>query len=67
MTFDVEDGDSFTYPAINLGGRLGYAVSPMVTLFGNVQGDIAFSDEDEIATDNAWVWPLAFGVESSTR
>lgn len=67
LTFDIEDGDSFTYPAINIGGRLGYAVSPMVSIFGSVQGDIAFSDENEITTDNAWVWPLAFGVEISTR
>lgn len=67
MMFDIEDGDSFTYPAINVGGRLGYAVSPMVDLFASIQGDIAFSDEDEVTTDNAWVWPLAVGVEIATR
>jgi hypothetical protein len=26
------------------------------------QGDIAFTDEDVLGTDNAWVWPFSVGV-----
>jgi hypothetical protein len=26
------------------------------------QGDIAFADEDELGTTNAWVWPVTAGV-----
>ena len=63
MTIDIEDGDSFTYPAINVGGRLGYVVSPRATVFVSAQGDIAFSDEAEVTTDSAWVWPFSVGVE----
>jgi hypothetical protein len=25
------------------------------------QGDIAFSDEAEVTTDNSWIWPFAAG------
>ncbi|MDX1660622.1 MAG: outer membrane beta-barrel protein [Gemmatimonadota bacterium] len=65
MTIDVEDVDSFTYPAINVGGRLGYAISERATVFASAQGDIAFSDEDEVGTSDAWVWPFSVGVEIS--
>ncbi len=64
MTFspDVEGADSFTYPAINVGATLAYEVAPSVSLLLSPQGDIAFSDEDEVGTDNSWVWPFTAGI-----
>ena len=64
MTFapDVEGADSFTYPAINVGLTMAYEVSPSVSLLLSPQGDIAFSDEDEVGTDNSWVWPFTAGI-----
>jgi hypothetical protein len=26
------------------------------------QGDIAFTDEDEVGTGNSWVWPFTAGL-----
>lgn len=63
MTIDIEDVDSFTYPAINVGGRVGYAVADRATVFASAQGDIAFSDEEEVGSGEAWVWPFSVGVE----
>lgn len=65
MTFDVDAPgvDPYTYFAINAGARLGYTPSPYVTLFLSPQGDIAFSDENEVGTDNSWVWPFSAGVQ----
>lgn len=65
MTFDVdaEGVDSFTYAAINVGGELGYWVGERVALFLSPQGDIAFSDEEEVGTGDSWVWPFTAGVE----
>ncbi len=65
VTFDVEDGDSFTYPAINAGAKLSYHFSPMFAVVLSPQGDIAFTDEDELGTNSAWVWPLTAGVRVS--
>lgn len=64
MTFDpdVDGDDSFTYPAINVGLTMAYQVSPSVSLLLSPQGDIAFSDEDEVGTDNSWVWPITAGI-----
>jgi hypothetical protein len=63
MTFKIDGvSGSFTYPAINVGAKLGYNVSENLNLFLSPQGDIAFSDENEIGTDNAWVWPFALGA-----
>jgi hypothetical protein len=63
MTFDVDEVDSFTYFAVNVGGEVGYWVTDRVALFVSPQGDIAFSDEDELGTGDAWVWPFSAGVE----
>jgi len=63
MTFKIDGvSGSFTYPAINVGAKLGYNVSENLNLFLSPQGDIAFSDENEIGTNNAWVWPFAVGA-----
>jgi hypothetical protein len=61
MTFAVDGGDSFTYPAINVGAKLIYGVGSRLSLVVSPQGDIAFTDEDELGTSNAWVWPVAVG------
>lgn len=65
VTFDVEDGDSYTYPAINAGAKLSYHFNPTFAVVLSPQGDIAFSDDEEIGTSNAWVWPLTAGVRVS--
>jgi hypothetical protein len=65
VTFDVEDGDSHTYPAINAGAKLSYHFNPTFAVVLSPQGDIAFSDDEEIGTSNAWVWPLTAGVRVS--
>ena len=62
MTFDVDGGASNTYPAINVGAKIAYRVSPRVSLLLSPQGDIAFSKEDELGTTNAWVWPFTAGI-----
>jgi hypothetical protein len=61
MTFDVDGEASNTYPAINVGAKIAYRLSPRVSLLLSPQGDIAFSDEDDVGTTNAWVWPLTAG------
>jgi hypothetical protein len=61
MTFDVDGGTSSTYPAINVGAKIAYRLSPRVSLLLSPQGDIAFSDENEIGTSNSWVWPFTAG------
>jgi hypothetical protein len=62
MTFDVDGGSSNTHPAINVGAKIGYRLSPRVSLLLSPQGDIAFSKEDELGTSNAWVWPFTAGI-----
>jgi hypothetical protein len=62
LNFRPEGGDSKTYPAINAGAKIGYQVSPRFTLLLSPQGDIAFTDEDELGTTNAWVWPFTAGA-----
>ena len=61
MTFDVDRAGSNTYPAINVGAKIAYRLSPRVSFLLSPQGDIAFSDEDEIGTGNSWVWPFTAG------
>ena len=65
MTFDVDGGSSNTYPAINVGAKIGYRLSERVSLLLSPQGDIAFSDEDELGTNNSWVWPFTAGLRVS--
>ncbi len=37
-------------------------VADQVDVVISPQGDIAFSDEDVVGTNNAWVWPLTAGI-----
>jgi hypothetical protein len=62
VTFDVDGGDRFTYFAINAGAKLAYNFSSRFALVLSPQGDIAFTDESELSTSNAWVWPFTAGV-----
>ena len=63
VTFDVEGApDTFTYFAINAGAKLSYSFNPGIAFVLSPQGDIAFSDEAEVGTDNAWVWPITAGL-----
>ena len=62
MTFDVDGGTSSTYPAINVGAKIGYRLSPRLSLVLSPQGDIAFSDEADVGTGNSWVWPFTAGL-----
>lgn len=62
VTFDVDGGDSFTYPAINAGAKLSYNFNERFAIVLSPQGDIAFTDEEELGTTNAWVWPVTAGV-----
>ncbi|MGE5926540.1 MAG: outer membrane beta-barrel protein [Gemmatimonadota bacterium] len=63
VRFDVEGaGDVFTYPAINAGAKIAYNVNPSFAIVLSPQGDIAFADEAEVGTSNAWVWPVTAGV-----
>ncbi|HXE58335.1 MAG TPA: outer membrane beta-barrel protein [Gemmatimonadales bacterium] len=62
VTFDVEEGETNTYFAVNAGGKVAYHFTPAVAVVVSPQGDIAFSDEDELTTDNSWVWPVTAGV-----
>jgi hypothetical protein len=62
MTFDVDGGASNTYPAINVGAKIAYRLSPRLSFVLSPQGDIAFTDEDEVGTTNSWVWPFTAGL-----
>jgi hypothetical protein len=62
MTFDVDGGTSNTYPAINVGAKIAYRLSPQVSFLLSPQGDIAFTDEAEVGTTNSWVWPFTAGL-----
>jgi hypothetical protein len=62
LTFDVDGVGSSTYPAINVGAKIGYRLSPRVSLVLSPQGDIAFTDDQEVGTSDAWVWPFTAGV-----
>ena len=61
MTFDVAGGASNTYPAINVGAKIAYRLSPRVSFLLSPQGDIAFTDEADIGTSSSWVWPFTAG------
>ena len=62
LTFDVDGAGSNTYPAINVGAKIGYRLSPRVQLLLSPQGDIALTDDEEVGTSSAWVWPFTAGV-----
>jgi len=62
LTFDVDGaGSSNTYPAINVGAKITYRMTPTLSIVLSPQGDIAFTKEDVLGTDNAWVWPFTAG------
>jgi hypothetical protein len=62
LTFDADNAGSNTYPAINVGAKIGYRLSPRVSLVLSPQGDIAFTDDKEVGTNNSWVWPFTAGA-----
>lgn len=62
MTFAVDAGSSFTYPAINVGAKLIVGLGSTVSLVLSPQGDIALSKKAEVGTTNSWVWPFAVGL-----
>jgi hypothetical protein len=62
LTFDADGAGANTYPAINVGAKIGYRLSPRVQLLFSPQGDIAFTDDEDVGTSNAWVWPFTAGV-----
>ena len=62
LTFDTDGASSNTYPAINIGAKIGYRLNPRVQLLRSPQGDIAFTDKAEVGTSDAWVWPFTAGV-----
>ena len=63
VSFDVDGApESFTYPAINAGAKITYNFSRAFALVLSPQGDIAFSDQDEVTTSAAWVWPFTAGL-----
>ena len=65
VTFDVDGGASYTYPAINAGAKLAWNFNRMYALVLSPQGDIAFSKKEELTTTNAWVWPITAGLRVS--
>jgi hypothetical protein len=66
VTFDVQDApQNFTYFAINAGAKITYNFNPTFAFVLSPQGDIALSDEAEISTNNAWVWPVTAGLRVS--
>jgi len=62
MTFKVDGGSSFTYPAINVGAKLIFGLGGKVSFVVSPQGDISFSKKAELGTSNSWVWPFAAGL-----
>lgn len=61
--FDVEGAaETNTYFAINAGAKVSYNFNRSFAFVFSPQGDIAFSDEDELTTSNAWVWPITAGL-----
>lgn len=64
LLFDADDpdSDSESYFAINAGAKLYYNVHERVSLVVSPQGDIAFSKEEEVGTNNSWVWPITAGI-----
>ncbi len=63
VSFDVEAApESLTYFAINAGAKISYNFNRSVAFVLSPQGDIAFSDESDLATTNSWVWPVTAGL-----
>ncbi|MDF3053571.1 MAG: outer membrane protein beta-barrel domain [Geminicoccaceae bacterium] len=63
VSFDVAGPTgTLTYPAINAGAKIAYNFNRSFAFVLSPQGDIAFSEEDELTTTNAWVWPVTAGL-----
>ena len=62
LHFAIDGGPSYTYPAINVGAKLGYRLTDRFAAIVSPQGDIAFSKKSELGTTNSWVWPFAAGL-----
>jgi hypothetical protein len=62
LMLDTDGAGSSTYPALKVGAKIGYRLSPRVQLLLSPQGDIAFTDDEDAGTSNAWVWPFTSGV-----
>lgn len=63
MTFKADGGTTtYTYPAINVGAKLMYALGGSASLVVSPQGDIAFSKKSEVGTAMSWVWPFSAGL-----
>ncbi|HEY9516910.1 MAG TPA: outer membrane beta-barrel protein [Gemmatimonadaceae bacterium] len=66
VSFDNEGADETnTYFAINAGAKVSYSFNRSFAVVLSPQGDIAFSKEEELTTNNAWVWPLTAGLRVS--
>jgi Outer membrane protein beta-barrel domain len=66
VTFDVDGApEKLTYFAINAGAKLAYNFNRSVAFVLSPQGDIALSDDAELTTTNAWVWPVTAGLRLS--
>jgi Outer membrane protein beta-barrel domain len=66
VTFDGQGApENFTYPALNAGAKVTYNFNPSFAFVLSPQGDIVLSDEAEITTNNAWVWPVTAGLRVS--
>ena len=63
VSFDVDGApQTNTYFAINAGAKVAYNFSRSLAFVFSPQGDIAFSEESELGTTNAWVWPVTAGL-----
>ena len=63
VTFDVEGAPKTSnHFAINAGAKLAYSFNRSFAFVLSPQGDIAFSKKSELATTNAWVWPITAGL-----
>jgi hypothetical protein len=65
VTFDLAGPSKFTYFAINAGAKIAYNFNRSLAFVISPQGDIAFSKEAELTTNNAWVWPVTAGFRAS--
>lgn len=65
VSISPDGGDALNYFAINAGAKLGIRLGSAVELLISPQGDIAFSDEDEVLTSASWIWPLGIGLRFS--
>jgi hypothetical protein len=65
MAISPAGGESLSYFAINAGAKIGIKLGKAIELLISPQGDIAFSNEDEVLTSKAWIWPLGLGLRVS--